>query len=163
MVNENQKYIAWAFYALLIAGCGFWLYQLAIIDVKPSANLLFSTQDTRDALVVIIFGLIAVLFVFVIGFFLLKLISNLYIEGISSVFPKISDSIIKSISCLIMLGVAFLFIENVKATGLTAYQQVTEVLEVATQHDEAAVEGYKKKVEMERKAMEGDFSGFFGK
>ncbi len=163
MANENQKYIAWIFYALLITGCGYWLYQLVIIDVQPHADLPFNTQDTKDALVLIIFGLVGVLFVLFAGFFLLKLISNLYIEGISSVFPNLSDSIIKSISCLIILGVAFLFIENVKAAGLTAYMQVTDVLEVASKHDEITVEGFKKKTETERKAMEGDFSGFFGK
>ncbi len=159
--NDHLQYISWIFYALLIAGSGYWIYQLVIIDVQPLANLPFSTKDTKDALVVMVFGIFAAALVCIIGFFLFKFICNLFLDGINNIFPIRSHSLVKSISCLVILGVAFLFIENVKATGLTAYKQVTEVLHVAKQHDEVTVENYKRKVEMERKLKASNLEDVF--
>ncbi len=160
-INDHLHYIAWIFYALLIAGSGYWIYQLIIIDVQPQANLPFSTKDTKDALVIMVFGIFLAALVCIIGFFLLKFICNLFLDGINNIFPIRAHSLVKSISCLAILGVAFLFIGNVKATGLTAYKQVTEVLHVAQQHDEVTVENYKRKVELERKLKDGNFDDFF--
>jgi hypothetical protein len=135
-IIDNRERIALILYILWLAGCGYWIYEFILIEAGPRNDWIVTTNDTREALIFIVFGIFGCIFLSFLAFFLLKLIFNLYREGICSLFPTQWHSLIKPISYMILLCFAFEFLDDIKVIGLTAYEQVSHLLDTSGQHDE---------------------------
>jgi hypothetical protein len=132
---KHKEQIALFLYILWLAGCGYWFYQFLVIDVRPQTDWIFITDDTREAMVFVFFGSFGLVFVLAFVFFIVKLMYNLFHEGIQFLFPFQWFSLAKSISYLLVLGFAFIYIENIKVVGLTAYNQIDVIVHTSRQHD----------------------------
>lgn len=137
---DHQRHIAWVMYVLLMAGGGYWVYHMSVIDARPQTDLIFSARDTRDALVYAVFGIFGIGAASLAFFFILKFIFNVFHEGIYNSFPAGSQPLVKAVCGLTILSLAFLYAGNIKAAGLTAYEQVTGIVHAARQHDDVAAQ-----------------------
>jgi hypothetical protein len=86
-INKHKDNIALILNALLLAGCGYWVYQLIIIDVSPHNNWSIGISDSRDALALLFFGMYGFVFVLFFAGYIIKFIYNLFHGGIQSLFP----------------------------------------------------------------------------
>ncbi len=132
---EYKRYIALVLYMIWLIGCGYWFYQLMIIDVKPKTDLGLILTDSRDALVILFFGAIGSIFVVFFVFFIIKLIYNLFHDGIESLFSVHWHSLVKPVCYLAILYVAFPFTGTIKVAGMTAYNQVAELIHTSRHRD----------------------------
>ena len=132
---EHKRQVAIFLYTAWLLGCGYWLYQLMIIDVKPNANLGLVLTDSRDALVILFFGTLGSVFVLFFAWFMIKFIYNLFHDGIESFFSSRWHSLVKPASYLVVLCFAFSFTGTIKAAGLTAYNQIVELVHTSKQHN----------------------------
>lgn len=153
---DNQELIAKALFYLFAAGCGYWVYHLIMTDAALRPGLLsYRPQDTRDALVVTVFGIFGAVIGLIFISLVIKLVINLITEGIDNHCPSRSSRLIKSLCCLSVLWTAFIYIEDIKSVGLTAYDHVSDIVGTARQHDEVAAEifeygGYDRKSKKRR-------------
>ncbi len=130
-----RGHIALFLYLLWLAGCGYWFYQLIIIDVRPITDLDLGISDPRDAVVIVSFSIFGFVFVSMFVFYIIKFIYNLFHGGIYFFFPVQWYPLVKSVSYLVILCFAFSFTANIKVAGLTAYNQVLELVNISRQHD----------------------------
>ena len=133
-INKHKDNIALILNTLLLAGCGYWVYQLIIIDVSPHNNWSIGISDSRDALALLFFGMYGFVFVLFFVWFIIKFIYNLFHDGIQSLFPVQWYSLTKPITYLMILCVAFSFTGNIKTAGLTAYSEVAALFHTSKQH-----------------------------
>lgn len=140
LVREER--IASGLYYLWLTGCVYWVYQLIIVKAKPRPDWLYIIEDTRDALMILFFGSFGLLFFVGIALFIFKFIYNLFTEGIESLFPRQWHSIARSASFIIILGFSFLYIHNIKVAGLTAYDQVSQLVRTSDRHEEVVGNGF---------------------
>jgi hypothetical protein len=140
---EHRERMASLLYFFWITGCCYWFYQLVVIDVRPRTDWIFISGDTREALVYTIFGAFGFIFAAFVAFFITKFIYNLIHEEINSLFPLQWYSLVKSVSYILALSLAFTYIENIKVAGLTAYTQVAEIVHMSRQHDDIVKENLK--------------------
>ncbi len=131
---EYKENIASILYLLWIVGCISWLYQLVIIDAPPYMGGFFSVDDPRDAMVFLFFGMFGVIYFSFFAFFIIKLIYNMIRGGIDSLFSRKWYSLVRSIGLLICLHFAFNYIGHIKTAGLTAYTQVSQLVQVSNDH-----------------------------
>ncbi|RJR21842.1 MAG: hypothetical protein C4581_01650 [Nitrospiraceae bacterium] len=134
LVLEHKRPVTMFLYMVWLAGCGYWFYQLMIIDVKPKENFGLVMSDSRDALTILFFGTLGAVFVFFFVFFVIKFIYNLFHHGIESFFSVRWYSLIRPLSYLLVLCVAFSFTAIIKVTGLTAYNQIAGLFHTSQQH-----------------------------
>jgi hypothetical protein len=132
---RHKSHIELILYILWLIGCGYWGYRLIVIDAKPQTTWGINISDSRDAMVYLFFGLIGSVFVLFFVYFILKLFYNLFHEGIQSLFPIPWYSIVKPVSYLVILYFIFPFTGNIKAAGLTAYNEVVKLVHTSKQHD----------------------------
>lgn len=135
LVLEYKRPLAIFLYTIWLAGCGYWFYQLMIIDVTPKDNLGLVVNDSRDALAILFFGTIGAVFVLLLALFIIKFMYNLFHNGIETFFSVRWHSLVRPASYLLILCFAFLFTGTVKATGLTAYNQVAGLFHISKQHN----------------------------
>ena len=143
---EYRDTIASTLYLAWIAGCIYWLYSLLIIDAKPAMVGFLSVTDSQDAMVFVFFGMFGVIYLTFFVVFIVKLIFNLVRGGIDSLLPTRWYSLVKSICLLICLHFAFIYIVNIKTAGLTAYTQVSQLVQTSKSHSMAT----KKRVDTSR-------------
>lgn len=91
--------------------------------------------SSRDALSVLFFGSISLIFLLAIAFFLIKLVYNITVGLIIDFFPRGWDSLIHSIFLLIILSLAFSVIEKTEMAGLTASYQINKIVEKTKGHN----------------------------
>ncbi len=137
---EYRDTIASTLYMAWIAGCIYWLYNLLVIDAQPAMVSFLSVTDSRDALVFVFFGMFGVIYLTFFAVFIAKLIFNLVRGGIDSLLPTRWYSLFKSICLLICLHFAFIYIVNIKTAGLTAYTQVSQLVQTSKNHSMAQKE-----------------------
>ncbi len=158
---DNQQVIARVLFYMFIAGCGYWVYHMIITDAALRTDiLLYRPQDTRDALVFTVFGIFGGVIGLIFILFMIKLLINAISESIDNRIPSRSSQLVKSLCCLSVLWVAFIYLEDIKSTGLTAYGQVSGIVGTARQHDEVAAEKFSNMVEMIKKVKKGDLEDF---
>ncbi len=155
---NNNKRISSLLHLLWMAGCGYWVYKVITADARAMTNWNMCINDSREALVMIFFGIIAFVFLFFLAFFILKLVYNLFIGGIESLFSMQWHPVLKSISSLALLLYAFSFTGNVKAIGLTAYNQFAGLVQTSRQHSflmkRASIDDMERKISILFRAME---------
>lgn len=133
-IIEYKENIASILYLLWIAGCIYWLYQLVIIDAQPQTGGFFSVADSRDAMVFLFFGTFGIIYISFFAFFIIKLIYNMIRGGLDSLFPAQWYSMVRSIGLLVCLHFAFIYIGHIKTAGLTAYTEVSQLVQVSNDH-----------------------------
>ena len=133
-IINNNKRISSLLHVLWIAACGYFIYKVITADARAITSWNMRINDSREALVMIFFGIIASIFIFFLAFFILKLVYNLFIGGIEALFSMQWHPILKSISCLVLLLYAFSFTGNIKSIGLTAYNQFAGLVQTSRQH-----------------------------
>ncbi len=138
----REERIASAIHCLWLAGCVYWVYQLIIVEAKPRPDLLYTFKDTSEALMILFFGSFSLLYVVSIALFIFKFIYKLFTEGIESILPGQWHSVAKSAGYIVILGFSFLYIHNIKVAGLTAYQQVTRLVQTSERHEEVVEHHY---------------------
>jgi len=131
---EHKRHVTIFLYTAWLSGCGYWLYQMMVADVKASPNFGLVLTDSRDALVILFFGALGSVFVLFFTWFMIKFIWNLFHHGIDSFFSVRWHSLVKPVSYLIILCFAFSFTGTIKATGLTAYKQISELVHTSRSH-----------------------------
>jgi len=134
LILEHKRPVSLFLYFLWLAGCGFWLYQLMITDVKPKENFGLVLTDSRDALAILCFGALGAVFVLAAVVFLIKFIYNLFHDGMESFFSVRWHAIVRPASYLLVLCCAFSFTGTIKSTGLTAYNQIAGLFRTSQQH-----------------------------
>ena len=139
----REERIASGLYYLWLAGCVYWVYQLSIVEAAPRQDWMYIIEDTREALTLIFVGSFGLFYVAGIVLFICKFIYNLFTERIESLFPSQWHSVAKSASYIIILGFSFLYIQNIKVAGLTAYGQVSQLVQTSDRHVEVVEEQYK--------------------
>jgi hypothetical protein len=97
------------------------------------------TNDPKDAMVFLYFGIFGAFYVALFAFMIINLLYNLFQSGIESVFSIRWYSIGKPLTYMLLLAFAFLYTSNIKAAGLTAYYQVSHMVNTSKKH-EAMVE-----------------------
>lgn len=127
LLHEYKRPVALFLYIMWFLGCGYWFYQLMIIEVKPVDELGLAVTDSRDAMAILFFGTLGSVFVLFFVLFIIKFIYNLFHEGIESFFSDRWHSLVKPASYLVILCCAFSFTATIKTTGLTAYNQIAEL------------------------------------
>jgi len=132
----REERIASGLYYLWLAGCVYWVYQLIVLEAKPRPDWLYIIEDTREALTILFLGSFSLLYVVGIVLFICIFIYNLFFEGIESLFPRQWHSVAKSFSYILILGFSFLYIQNIKVAGLTAYDQVSQLVQTSDRHEE---------------------------
>jgi len=132
----RKERIASGLYCLWLAGCVYLVYQLIIVEAKPRPDLLYTIEDTSEALMILFFGSFSLLYIVGIALFICKFIYNLFTEGIESLFSGQWHSVAKLASYIIILGFSLLYIQNIKVAGLTAYQQVARLVQTSERHEE---------------------------
>lgn len=135
-----RNHIALFLHVLWIAGCGYWIYRLLKIRVTPSTFTFVTITDPQDARIFLFFGVFGGFFIIFFFLFAFKFIYNLFHDGIYRILPMQWYSLGKSISYLIILGFAFMYIKHVKIAGLTIYNRITEIASISEQHDEVVLE-----------------------
>jgi hypothetical protein len=136
---DYKEQIATFLYVLWLAGCGHWIYKVITADAQPIMQWMVITNDPKDAMVFLYFGIFGAFYIALFAFFIIKLIYNLFQSGIQSVFSMQWYSVGKPITYLVLLCFAFSYASNVKAAGLTAYYQVSHMVDTSKKH-EAMVE-----------------------
>ena len=131
----HKHRIAFVIYLFCFAGSGYWLYHMAILDVQPASDLRFVLKDSREALVILFFGVLGLAFLIFFVLFIIKFLYNLFEGGIETLFASQWHSIVKPLGYLIILYFAFSFTGTIKVAGLTAYYQVADLVRVSNQHD----------------------------
>jgi hypothetical protein len=131
---EYKDHIASYLYLIWILGCAYWLYQLIITDAQPVMSGLMQVDDARDAVIFIFFGMFGLIYLTFFAVFIIKFIFNIIRGGIQSIFSTRWYSLVKSITLLMCLNFAFLYIENIKVAGLTAYTQVAQIVHSSNNH-----------------------------
>jgi len=139
MFIDHKEHIATFLYVLWLAGCGHWIYKVITADAKPIMEWMIITNDPKDAMVFLYFGIFGVFYVTLFAFMIIKLIYNLFQSGIESVFSIRWYSIGKPLTYMLLLAFAFSYTGNIKAAGLTAYYQVSHMVNTSKKH-EAMVE-----------------------
>jgi hypothetical protein len=134
LIQEYKRPVALFLHIMWLAGFGYWCYHLMTISVRPKDNLGLVVTDSRDALAILFFGTLGVIFVLSFVFFIIKFIYNLFHEGIESLFSVRWHSLVKPVSYLVILCCAFSFTATIKATGLTAYNQIAELVHASQRH-----------------------------
>ncbi len=122
-------------FLLWIGGCSFWVYQLATISATPRANWINLTDSPREALIYLSFGAFGLIFSLVFASYLTKFIYNILHDGIQSLFSSNTFSAVKSLIFTIVLIFAFSYIKDIKSAGLTAYNQVNQLVYTSRQHE----------------------------
>lgn len=158
-IARHKGHISLGLYILWLAGCGYWVYQLIIIDVKPGVGWDLGINDSREALVYLFFGLLGSIFVLFFVLFTLKLVFNLFQDGFESIFPDQWHSVAKSTIYLLILFCAFSYTGSIKAAGLTAYNQIAEIVNTSKNQNvvlkkEVTVDDLEKKLNALMKMME---------
>ncbi len=125
---EHKRRIAMCLYMAWLICCGYWIYELVIIDVEPKKNLGLVLNDSRDALVILFFGILGLVFLFFVALFIIKLVYNLFHDGLESAFPSQWHSIVKPTAYMVLMYFAFSYTGTIKMAGLTAYNQVVEIV-----------------------------------
>jgi len=126
--------IASYLYIVCMAGFAYWVYRLMIIDVKPQMDRLVFIEDSRDALTFLFFGLFGLIYVLFFASFIVKFVYNIIRSGIDSLVPAQWYSLVRSALLLLCLNFAFLYIQNIKTAGLTAYMQFVEILHTSKEY-----------------------------
>lgn len=134
LIDEYKRPIVFFLYLMWVAGCGYWVYQLMMVDAKPKDSLGLEMTDSRDALAILFFGTLFSVFVLFIAWFIIKFIYNLFHNGIESFFSVRWHSLVKPVSYLGILCLAFSFTGPIKAAGLTAYNQVAGLVHTSRRH-----------------------------
>lgn len=134
-IISYKEHIAIVLYIMWMAGCGYWGYHLLAADAKPNPGWIFVVTDSREALVFLIFGIIGLLFVFALTLLFMKFIYNLFLEVIDSLFPMQWHSLVKSLSYLTILCIAFLLTSDIKMVGVTARQQFSDLVHTSEQRN----------------------------
>jgi len=153
----REERIASGLYYLWLAGCVYWVYQLSIVEATARSDWMYIIEDTREALTILFVGSFGLFYVVGIALFILKFIYNLFTEGIESLFPRQWHSVAKSFSYIIILGFSFLYIQNIKVAGLTAYDQVSQMVQTSDRHvemDEESFESLKQMLDIKGKLIE---------
>lgn len=132
---HNKDYFASALYMLWIVGCGYWVYTIATISVKPAAGRFYITDNPKEALVYLFFGIFALIYILMFTIYLLKFIYNLFMGEISSIFSLKWYSVAKFTCYIIALCFAFIYVEEIKASGLTVYNHVAKLWHTSKQHE----------------------------
>ena len=101
-------------------------------------NWMIITGDPREALAFLLFGAFGFVYILFFVIFIVKLIYNLFHEGMQSIISDKWYSFAKSISYLLLLGLAFSYTENIKAAGLTAYTQAAHIIQTSKQNESMA-------------------------
>ncbi|MEW6600985.1 MAG: hypothetical protein AB1499_08435 [Nitrospirota bacterium] len=135
LIHRHKKSVAAVLNIIWIAGCGYWLYHMMNMDVKPKEDMGLVVTDSRDALTLLFFGALGFVFVLFFIFFVVKFVYNMFHDGIESCFSIRWHSIVKPVSYLMILYFVFPFTGTIKAAGLTAYNQVAGLLDTSLQHD----------------------------
>ncbi|UCH80932.1 MAG: hypothetical protein JSW20_14530 [Nitrospiraceae bacterium] len=141
LIREEQ--IASCLFYLWIFGCAYWIHQLITIEARPRADWLYMIEDTREALMILFFGSFGLSYAAGIGLFICKLMYNLFHGGLESIFPRQWHSTARSFSYIIILGISFLYIQNIKIAGLTAYNQVSQLVQTSDRHEDVAEDNIK--------------------
>lgn len=135
LLSEYKRQISIFLHVLWLVGCGLWAYEFMTLKVQPRENAGLVLSDSRDALVILFFGIMAAGFVIFAAFFVVKLIYNLFHEGMESLFPAKWHTIVRPVSYLTLLYFAFSFTGPIKVAGLTAYNQVAAIVQTSQQRD----------------------------
>ncbi len=132
----HRDNIASLLFILWIVCCGYWLYQITVVDVKlPEGYTHYKDLITpREAIVITFFGIFGLIYITVIAFYIIKFAINLIWGEIKNLFPKSWHSLVTSIALLILLLFSFPYIEKIKLAGLIAYNQVSEIVQKARKH-----------------------------
>jgi len=139
LLIHYREQLATFLYILWIAGCGHWIYKVITADAKPIMQWMIITNDPKDAIVFLYFGIFGAFYITLFAFMIIKLIYNLFQSGIESVFSIRWYSIGKPLTYMLLLAFAFSYTSNIKAAGLTAYYQVSHMVDTSKKH-EAMVE-----------------------
>ena len=140
----REERIASTLYYLWLAGCVYWVYQFSTVEAEPRPDWLYIIEDTSEALTLIFVGSFGLIYVAGIVLFICKFIYNLFTERIESLFPSQWHSVAKSVSYIIILGFSFLYIQNIKVAGLTAYGQVSHLVRTSDRHVEVLEKHYSR-------------------
>lgn len=136
MFIEHKEHVATFLYVLWLIGCGHWIYKVVTADAKPIMQWMIITNDPKDAMVFLYFGIFGVFYAALFAFMILKLIYNLFQSGIESFFSIRWYSIGKPLTYMLLLVFAFSYTSNIKAAGLTAYYQVSHMVNTSKKHEE---------------------------
>ena len=139
IINDQRERLATFLYVLWLAGCGHWIYKVITADAKPIMEWMIITNDPKDAMVFLYFGIFGAFYVTLFAFMIIKLIYNLFQSGIESIFSIRWYSIGKPLTYMLLLAFAFSYTSHIKAAGLTAYYQVSDMVDTSKKH-EAMVE-----------------------
>lgn len=139
IINDHRERLATFLYVLWLAGCGHWIYNVLTADAQPIMQWMIITNDPKDAMVFLYFGIFGAFYVALFAFMIIKLLYNLFQSGIESVFSIRWYSIGKPLAYMLLLAFAFSYTSNIKAAGLTAYYQVSHMINTSKRH-EAVVE-----------------------
>jgi hypothetical protein len=139
LLTDYREQLSTFLYVLWLAGCGHWIYKVITADAKPIMEWMIITNDPKDAMVFLYFGIFGVFYVTLFAIMVVKLIYNLFQSGIESVFSIRWYSIGKPLTYMLLLAFAFSYTSNIKAAGLTAYYQVSHMVNTSKKH-EAMVE-----------------------
>jgi len=135
IINDHREKLATFLYILWLAGCGHWIYKVFTADAQPIMQWLIITNDPKDAMVFLYFGIFGVFYAALFALMIMKLIYNLFQSGIESIFSIRWYSVGKPIVYMILLAFAFSYTNNIKAAGLTAYYQVSHMIHTSKKHE----------------------------
>ena len=141
LIREEQ--IASCLFYLWILGCAYWIYQLINIEAQPRSDWLYMIEDTREALMILFFGSFGLLYAAGLVLYISKFMFNLYHGGLESIFPRQWHSAARSVSYIVILCFSFLYIQNIKVAGLTAYNQVSQLVQTSDRHEDVAEDNIK--------------------
>jgi uncharacterized membrane protein len=135
LLIDYREQLSTFLYVLWLAGCGHWIYKVITADAKPVMEWMIITNDPKDAMVFLYFGIFGAFYVTLFAFMIIKLIYNLFQSGIESIFSIRWYSIGKPLSYMLLLAIAFSYTSNIKAAGLTAYYQVSHMVDTSKKHE----------------------------
>jgi len=139
LLTDYKEQLSTFLYVLWLAGCAHWIYKIITADAKPVMEWMLMTNDPKDAMVFLYFGIFGVFYSALLVFFIIKMIYNFFQSGIESLFSIRWYSIGKPLTYMLLLAFAFSYTSNIKAAGLTAYYQVSHMVDTSKKH-EAMVE-----------------------
>ncbi len=144
----REERISYGLYYLWLAGCVYWIYQLSIVEATARSDWMYIIEDTREALTILFVGSFGLVYVVGIALFICKFIYNLFTDGIESLFSRQWHSVAKSFCYILILGFSFQYIPNIKVAGLTAYDQVAQMVSTSERHQEVAAKHYESLKEL---------------
>ena len=133
-----KEHIALYLYILWLIGCGLLIYKLIVSEAGPNTAWMYLTNDPKEALVYILFGAFGLIYIMFFAVLIIKFIYNIVHGGIESIFTSKWYSLAKSISYLVLLGLAFSYVNNIKMAGHTMYYQVSHIIRTSKQHEAEA-------------------------